>query len=64
MTSKQIKKYEFNLSLRFLWWSIWNKEKMLANDYKIASSRVIDIVSAFLLTLLTARITRKLLFNQ
>lgn len=64
MTSRQIIKYERNLVLKFLWWGLRNKDKMMPFDYQICTSKLIDFGLIAIGTLLLAKYSRKFLFKQ
>ena len=63
MKPKQIKKYENKLVRRFLWWSLFNRDKMEGLDWKICFSKGVDIVAGVLISLMMARQARRFLFR-
>ena len=64
MTDQQISKYQNSLVRRFLWWGLWNQEKMEINDWKIVTAKIINIVGLNCLAFFAGAIFRSFLFKH
>lgn len=63
MSDKQINKYKTSLVKNFLWWSIWNKQKMNSVDWQITTRKVMDIMGLLGLAVVLGRAMRGFLFK-
>ena len=63
MTENQINKHQKSMVRKFLWWSLWNKDKMEKQDWMLCFSHTLDIIGFIGLGLFLAKVTKNFLFR-
>lgn len=63
MTENQINKYQRSMVRKFIWWSLWNKDKMETQDWMLCFTHTLDIVGFIGLGLFLAKVTKNFLFR-